>query len=204
MIEKYGKIAVINLKYNLLPYLLAAFVVCLVAPLFMGIRNLDFFQSAKVIEMYLIFLGMIVFPPVFQPDVDREMSDVIRTKREPVVTSYIIRILESFFVAFIFGVIFLCCMKSGNCEFPFGYGIAAFVSDICFIGGIELVVFSFSGNPVLAYMVAILYYIANIGLGPKLGVLYLFSMQTGKPADKLVLLVGGILCMVLAIWRRRK
>ena len=156
MIEKYRKIAVINLKYNLRPYLLAAFVVCLVAPLFMGIRNLDFFQSAKVIKM----------------------SDVIRTKKEPVVTSYIIRMLESF--------------------------CAAFVSDICFIGGIELVVFSFSGNPVLAYMVAILYYIANIGLGPKLGVLYLFAMQTGKPADKLFLLTGGILCMILAIWHRRK
>lgn len=156
VIEKYRKIAVINLKYNLRPYLLAAFVVCLVAPLFMGIRNLDFFQSAKVIKM----------------------SDVIRSKKEPVVTSYIIRMLESF--------------------------CAAFVSDICFIGGIELVVFSFSGNPVLAYMVAILYYIANIGLGPKLGVLYLFAMQTGKPADKLFLLTGGILCMILAIWHRRK
>ena len=128
--------------------------------------------------MYLTFLGMIVFPPVFQPDLDREMSDVIRTKKEPVVTSYIIRMLESF--------------------------CAAFVSDICFIGGIELVVFSFSGNPVLAYMVAILYYIANIGLEPKLGVLYLFAMQTGKPADKLFLLTGGILCMILAIWHRRK
>lgn len=204
MIEKYGKIAMINLKYNLFPYLLAAFVVCLVAPLFIGIRNLDFFQSAKVIEMYLTFLGMIVFPPVFQPDLDREMSDVIRTKKEPVVTSYIIRMSESFCAAFILCVIFLSCMKSGNCEFPLGYGLAAFVSDICFIGGIELVVFSFSGNPVLAYMVAILYYIANIGLGPKLGVLYLFSMQTGKPADKLFLLTGGILCMILAIWHRRK
>ena len=37
------------------------------SPLILGIRNLDLAQSAKVLEMYVATIGIILFVPVFQP-----------------------------------------------------------------------------------------------------------------------------------------
>lgn len=205
MTERYGKIAWINLKHNLFPYLAAAALLCFGAPLFIGTENLDVLQSAKVIEMYLTFLGIILLPPVFFPEMNQEARDVIRTKKEPILVSYTIRILQGCVFLVLFGIGFLWYMKSGNCDFTFYQAIIAFLANTCFTGGIALAVFSFTDHVVFAYMVPIAYYIANMGAGAKyLGKFYLFSMQAGKIEDKAYLLAGGILLIVLAIWHKRQ
>jgi len=205
MAERYGKIALVNLRHNLFPYLAAAALLCLAAPLFMGTKNLDFMQSAKVIDMYLSFLGMVLLPPAFFPDLNQEAADVIRTKREPVSASYLVRIAQSVLFLLLFGIGFLLYLKTGNCDFSFGKGVFGFLSDACFLGGVGLAVFSFTNNAVFAYMVPVVYYIANIGAGVKyLGKFYLFSMQTGDMRDKVFLLAGGVLCMAVAVWHKRK
>lgn len=204
MAERYEKIAFVNLKYNLLPHLAAALLLCVAAPLFMGTKNLDYSQSAKVIECYLTLLGIILLAPVFQPDLNREAADVIRTKKSPMTVSYLIRIVESLFFLLLLGTGFLWYMKGGNCAFPMMTGMFAFCANVCFTGSLALIVFSFSGNPVFAYMVPIVYYIANMGAGRKfLGKFYLFSMQAGNTEDKLCLLAAAVVFTALAVWHKR-
>lgn len=205
MAERYGKIAWINLKHNLFPYVAVAVVLCFGSPLVIGTKNLDSLQSAKVIEMYLTFLGIILLPPVFFPDMNQEASDVIRTKKESLLVSYAIRIFQGCVFLLLLGIGFLWYMKSGNCDFIFYKAIYALFADACFTGGIVLAVFSYTNHVVLAYMISIAYYIANMGAGAKyLGKFYLFSMQAGNIEDKVYLLAGGILLIVLAIWHKRK
>ncbi len=201
MAERYGKIALVNLRHNLLPYLAAAGLFCLAAPLFMGTKNLDAVQSAKVIEMYLSFLGIILLMPVFGPDMNREIFDVVRSKKESMAAVSLIRIAQSTFFLLLAGVGFLFYLKAGNCGFSMAEGVYAFAADACFLGGLGLAAFAVSDNVAFAYMIPVVYYIANIGAGKKyLGKLYLFSMQTGQIRDKGILLAAGIFCIVFAVW----
>lgn len=201
MAERYGRIALVNLRHNLLPYLAAAVAFCLAAPLFMGTRNLDGVQSAKVIEMYLSFLGMILLMPVFAPDMNREIFDVVRSKKESMAVVSLIRIAQSVFFLLLAGALFLFYLKAGNCDFSMAEGMYAFLADTCFLGGLGLAVFAVSDNVAFAYMIPVVYYIANIGGAKKyLGKLYLFSMQAGQIREKWILLAAGICCITFAVW----
>ena len=61
--EKYAAIGKVNLKFNLPAPLLLSAALLILSPLFIGIQNLDPLESAKVLEYYLVFLGVILFPP---------------------------------------------------------------------------------------------------------------------------------------------
>lgn len=135
---------------------------------------------------------------------NKEAFDVIRTKNWMAV-SYLIRILESVFFLLVFGIAFLAYLKAGNCSFSMAEGMAAFLANTCFLGGLGLLIFAISDHVVFAYMIPLVYYIANIGAGKEyLGKLYLFSMQAGNVQDKIYLLAAGILCILFAVWYKRK
>lgn len=202
--ERYLKIANINWKHHLFPYVVISFLLCMAAPLFMGTKNLDVYQTAKVIEMYLSFLGILLLIPVFLPDVNQSAAEVIRTKKEPMMTLYHIRILQGLLLVVLFGIGFLIYLKRGGCMFSVSAGMLTLFANTCFLGGIGMLAFSLTDQIVFAYMLPIFYYVLNIGAGAKyLGKFYLFSMQTGHLSDKFFLLIAGILCIELAIWHKR-
>jgi LPXTG-motif cell wall-anchored protein len=60
-----------------------------------------------------------------------------------------------------------------------------------------------TGNTVIGYMPPLLYYALNIGMGPKLGSFYLFSMVTGSYTAKLWLFIAGLLMMAAALFYQR-
>ncbi|NBI86185.1 hypothetical protein D3Z47_08165 [Lachnospiraceae bacterium] len=60
-----------------------------------------------------------------------------------------------------------------------------------------------TGNTVIGYMPLLLYYALNIGMGPKPGSLYLFSLVTGSYTAKLWLLLAGLLMMAAALFYQR-
>lgn len=202
--ERYLKIANINWKHHLFPYVVVSFLVCAAAPLFMGTKNLDIYQTAKVIEMYLSLLGILLLLPVFLPDVNQSASEVIRTKQEPMITLYHIRLVQSLLFLIFFGIVFLIYLKYGGCELYIAEGMFGFLANACFLGGIGMLAFSLTDQIVFAYMLPILYYLLNFGAGEKyLGKFYLFSMQAGHLTDKIFLLIAGILCIELALWYKR-
>lgn len=204
MPERFLNIARANWKHHLFPYTAVSFVFCLAAPLFLGTKNLEPYQVAKVIEMYLSFLGVLLLIPVFLPDVDRSATELIRTKKEPMLTMYHIRLLQSLVCLLLFGCVFLLYLKQGGCTFSIWTGLFGFLANTCFLGGMGMLVFSVTDHMVFAYMLPLFYYVLNIGAGARyLGKFYLFSMQGGNVRDKIFLLVTGILCIELGIFHRR-
>lgn len=202
--ERYLKIVKVNWKHHLFPYVVISFIVCVAAPLFVGTENLNIYQTAKVIEMYLSLLGILLLLPVFLPDVNQSAGEVIRTKKEPMITLYHIRLFQSILFLIFFGIIFLVYLKRGGCEFSIRDGMLSFLANACFLGGIGMLAFSLTDQIVFAYMLPILYYILNFGAGGKYwGKFYLFSMQAGHLPDKFFLLMAGILCMELSIYHKR-
>lgn len=201
--EKYQKFIWVNLKHNLLLPVLLVVALCLFSPFAMGLENLDSSQTAKVVEVFLSLTGLILLMTVFSPDIDRDIRDMIASKKEPMAVIHTLRILCAAFVLAAVGILFLLWMKIGACQFPFLKMFVCFLANSIFLGGIGAFVFSLSNQPVLGYMASILYFLLNFGSGKKyMGNFFLFSMQYGSFTEKYYLLTGGLVLLLLAVvWR---
>lgn len=201
--EKYRKLIAVNLKHNLLLPALLALLLCLLSPLVIGLENLDTVQTAKVIEVFLSLTGIIALMTVFSPDIDKDIRDIIASKRESMVLHHFLRILCAVFLLIAVGLLFLLWMRRGGCQFPFARMFFGFMANSLFLGGLGVLLFSLSNQPVLGYMVSILFYLLNFGSGKKyMGDFFLFSMQYNSFTEKYYLMAGGAALLAMAIiWR---
>lgn len=203
--ERYLKIAKVNLKFNLFPHMIVVICLCLVTPLIMGVKNLDSVNTAKILDVYISLLGIIVLVPIFMPEEDEDIKDLIKSKKESIAINYLIRITQAIMFLIIMVLGFLAYLKSGNCTFdflPYFYGT---MSTCIFLGGLGILLYSIVDNIAVGYMVPILYYILCYGSGKKyLGKLYLFSMMKGDILDKKYLLIAGALMIIVGVVYRSK
>lgn len=205
MVEKYLNILKVNLKFHLAPHMLVALALCIISPLVMGVRNLDLFNTAKILEMYISLLGIILLIPVFLPDQDKDIRQLIQSKPEPMWMIHILRTLEAFLVLMVLIMGFLVFLVKGNCTFPFWDYVYGVMANCIFLGGMGVMVYAVIDNIPVAYMVPILYYILCYGGGKNyLGHFYLFSMLGGSVEDKIYLLVSGIVMIVIGLVLRNK
>lgn len=203
--ERYLKIAKVNLKFNLCPHIISAISLCLISPLIMGLKNLDSINTAKILEIYISLLGIILLVPLFMPEQDKDIRDLIKSKKESIVMNYLIRIAEALLFLVIMVLVFLAYLKIGNCTFDFAQYFYGTISTCIFLGGLGVLVYSIVDNIAVGYMVPILYYILCQGSGEKyLGKFYLFSMMQGNYIDKKYLLIAGIVMIVIGIFYRSK
>ncbi|MDF2803504.1 MAG: hypothetical protein K0S61_3407 [Anaerocolumna sp.] len=170
------------------------------APLVMGFSNLNQLQVAKILELYLSFIGMILLVPIFIPDMNHDIRDLIRSKREAMPVIHLLRTIEAVAVIVIIGVSFLLLLKKENCIFSFGNMLYTLLANGFFLGGLGMLMFSLSDQVVFAYMIPLIYYVVNYGgLGRRLNMFYLFSMQMNQITPKLYLMVSGILFIIGSI-----
>lgn len=200
--ETYYQILKINLKYNLFPHILITFLLFLVAPFIMGLENLNSIQTAQVLEAYVSLFGIILLVPLFIPDQDRNIRDLLESKKESMMKIQFIRILEAIFVLSLIVFMFLLKLKYGQSEFLFFRYFYGIMANCIFLGGLGVFFFSIMDNLVVAYMVPLLYYILNYGSGEKLGRLNILSMMRGSFVEKKYLLSIGILLIVMSIFYR--
>lgn len=201
--EKFLKISAVNLKHNLLPHLSVSVFLCLAAPLFIGTKNLDTYQTAKVMEGYVSLTGIVLFIPVFIPDMNRDIRDLIASKRTPLPLLHMIRTLWALLFQLLLSLSFLLVLKGGNCVFSFGEMFYTVMANALFLGGMGMFVFSLFDQAVFAYMIPLVYYVANLGGRKHLGNFYLFSMQSGHLTEKHYLILSGIFFMAAAIFIRK-
>ena len=207
MLEHYYEIAKTNWKHNLLSHCIIAVLLCILAPLIMGVKNLEEPQVAKIIDFYLVFLGVILLIPLFLPDTNKDIRDLTASKKISITTVRIIRLLEAVLCLSILLLLFLSALKMGNCEFHYGRCFYAAAADCVFMGGIGLLFYSVIDNIALAYMIPFLYYIISMGGGKKyLGKFWLMSFSAGRVEDKKYLLAAGVFMIAAALvmrWKRR-
>ncbi|MDE6433622.1 MAG: hypothetical protein K2L07_05275 [Lachnospiraceae bacterium] len=210
MLEQSFSIVKANWKHNLLSHTIVAVLLCVVSPLFMGVENLEEVQVAMILERYLCFLGVILIVPLFLPDTNKNIRDLIASKKMPITGIRCLRLLEAVVFVVILLLAHLLFLKQGNCQFRFGACFFAAFSTSLFLGGLGILFYSIIDNIALAYMMPFLYYMLSMGAGAKyLGKFWLFGFSVaaaeGKNAlDKSYLLMAGIVMSVAAIWIREK
>lgn len=201
--ERYAAIGKEHLRFNLWQHILIGVGLLALSPFILGIRNLDAVESAKVLEIYVALIGIIVLVPLFLPEQNQDIRDLIRSKFTDIRAVYAVRYVLALAAAalLLFGYVLL--MKSSACDFdtvPYYFGVLA---EMIAFGGLGIFCFSLSGNVVVGYMLPIMYYIAAWGAGRKyMGLFYPFSIMTGSFREKWVLLAAGIILTILGIWNR--
>ena len=79
--EFLAKIVKINLRHNFLQHLFAAIGIVILTPVIFETSSLDGKLAAQPLEMFLCLSGAILFTPIFLPEQDENIRDLIRSKR---------------------------------------------------------------------------------------------------------------------------
>lgn len=184
-----AKIVGINLRHNFLVHFCIALTVAILTPLVFSISALDFTSSARPLEMLLCMTGTVLLTPVFLPEQNENIRDVIRSKRVDYLSVCIIRVIYSTVaLAAIIGV-FVFVMKLCECDVTLAHFGAGFGSAY-FLGAIGLAFAKFGGSPTVGYMASMIYYMLNF-IGSKLGSFWLFTMSNGMKSVNFSLMILG-------------
>lgn len=133
------------------------------SPLIWGIRNLDLAQSAKVLEMYVATIGILLFVPVFQPEQNKDLRDLITSKYTDIRCIYGVRVGLSVLVGGILLFVYMGVMRHGNCEMELGKFFFGTMAEMLAFGGIGILAYAWSDNLIVGYMVPIVYYVIAYG-----------------------------------------
>lgn len=211
MWERSLEIAKVNGRHNLLPHFLLALGFCLAAPLIMGVRNLDEVQVAKVVDMYVGFVGLILLVPLFMPDGNRDIRDLLTSKKTALTEVRLIRLMQAWLAVLLLLLLFLLGLAGGGCKFCFSRCLLAAVADCAALGGLGIFAYGITDQLVAGYLLPLIYYLSSLGAGKKyMGVLWLFGFSgSGElldAGDKWYLLAAGIALTAAALlfrqWRR--
>lgn len=198
------EIAKMNWKQNLRYHAAAALLFCTLTPVFFDVHGLDEISMAKILEFYLILLGVICLVPVFLPDQDIAVRELLDAKRTSVYTVCAVRLAQSMLLLGLLSAGTLLYLRHEGCSFSFLPCFAGTVAGMIFLGGMGMAVLALSNWMPLAYMMPLLYYVLNMGSGKKyLGNWYLNSMCLGSFAEKWYLFFTGAVLIALSFWLRK-
>ena len=176
--------------------LLLSAILLLGAPVFVGLKYLDETASAVVLERYVSLVGIILVVPLFFPEQDKNISEVIEAKYTSHNMIIFCRLVLSILIVFALISLMALIMYLGECSFPVGkYILGTFVSALA-LGSLGFAGAGITNNIIAGYLVSVCYYILNMGLGKKLGNFYLFSMSRGSFDEKYYLLGAALLIIV--------
>jgi hypothetical protein len=201
------KILNVNLKRNFLPHFAIAIIIALLTPVVFGISSLDASSAARPVEMLLSLTGTVLLTPIFLPEQDENIRDLIRSKRTDYTHICIIRVIYSVIalaaIIGVFVIVMYCCESIVTVR----HFVGGFASAL-FLGAIGFFTAAVSGNTPVGYMTSLLYYIANICLKDKLGKLYIFSMSAGSFEGKYEIFAVSVVLIVMGLvfseiyWKR--
>lgn len=199
--EKAYRITKNFVQCHYLPYFLGGVLFLAVLPFLVGLKNLDVFQSAKVLEYWYSLMGLLLLFPLYLPDNDSAALAIIRSKRTSYRWIVCVRLFFEIFCSAVFLAVLLFLMKSGNSDFPIPYFLLRGLAAVVFLGGISAITFAVTRHPVPSIMVPFFYYLLNM-MSKKtyFGSFDLFSVAQNAWLDGVVLLGTGSLLLFLSVW----
>lgn len=194
------RILSVNLRHNFLPHLLLALIITFLTPVIFGISSLNERESAQPLEMLLSLTGIVLLTPIFVPEQNENIRDLIRSKRIDYLAVCFIRLLYSlFFLAVIFGI-FTLIMYNSESKITLRHFIGGYSSAL-FLGALGFFFAGISKNSIIGYMISMIYYISNFALKDELKNLYLFSMSAGSFHEKYWLIGSSAALFVITfLW----
>lgn len=201
--ERYWQIEKTNLKYHAPLHLLVCMVLLGISPFLMGVANLSAVDTAKVLERYVALIGIVMLTPVFLPEQDPEIRELVYAKYMKAARVYLVRLLGNVLILAVFLAIYIFMLRHNQCEFPTAKYFLGTFAEMLFFGGLGVCLYGVADNLVIGYMAPVVYYIAAIGGGSKyLKMFYPFSMSMGRYTEKIYLFMAAVILLAAGIYVR--
>lgn len=191
-----GKIISVNLKHNFLLPFVSAVCAVMMTPFLFNINALQGMEAARPIEFWLCFVGVLLLVPIFLPEQDKDIRDVIRSKKFDYFWLCMIRLLYSVAAMVILIICFAGFMKACESDVR-GYHILGGIASAWFLGAVAFSAAGLTGSVTVGYMAAILYYLANYGLKDKMGCFFLFPISYKGDTKGSGCLIGGAVILTI-------
>lgn len=202
--EKNVKLGINFIRFQYMPHLLLVLVFCLGSGFVVSFRNLAASQSAKVMEMYVIFIGILLFTPLFMPEQDREIWQLEQSRKTPMWQLYSIRILLATVMLLAIVSVFVGVLWSQGSEIEVWSLWSGSVCEILFLGSIGFAVSGMTNQVILGYMAAVMYYAVNIGNSKIFGPFALFQMSRGNYDFRMEMLLITVVLLTAGIVIRER
>lgn len=200
--ERFGRTVASFLRYHYWFHLGLTALFVAAAGAILSFRNLDAGGAAKVMEMYGILSGIVLFVPLFMPEADAEIWLLEKSKAMSMWSLYLGRLLVAVFVLAVVIAVFILRLLLGGCEFEAAnLGWLSFC-EAFFLGGIGFFAGAVTNQVVIGYMLSFMYFVGNIGGAKYFGKLGLFPAMRMQGdgtswiwflAAGIFLVAGGIL-----------
>lgn len=143
-------------------------------------------------------IGIIVLTPVFQPEQNPQIADVVNAKYIPALYVYIVRTVYSILAVFLLTFLFTGYMRLHDCTITVSLMFGVF-ADALFLGSLGYAASAITKNTAVSYMLPLIYYALNYSAGERLGKFYLFGMMKGDNVPNLWLFSGSIVLMSVGL-----
>lgn len=174
-----------------MPHLCIALAIAFLTQALFGIASLNAGEAAQPLERLLSLSGIVLLTPIFLPEQNENIRDLIRSKWTDYLAVCAIRLLYSiFFMAAIIGI-FVFVMRCRESEVTVCHFVGG-LSSALFLGSLGFFFAGLSQNAIVGYMVSLIYYILNFAIKDELNYFYLFSMSAGSFHEKYWLLGGSV------------
>ncbi len=186
-----------NLKYNLLPFILAAVGLELFTPVLFSITALDVQQAAYPLELALPFMGVILLTPIFTPEKESGILSTVASRKMPYVLILMLRVLALLVILLALATGFTWVMKLQESQVTLSHGLAAFANGV-FLGGLGMLAAAISGNSIIGYMVPVMYFVLDL-MGASMPLTLFSLLREGLIKGKGLLFFTGTGCMVASL-----
>lgn len=183
------KITLVNLKHNFAVNFILACIAAAAASALFGISSLSAGDAYKPLEFMLPFSGMFLLTPIFYPEQNENIRDLIRSKKTGYLSVCLIRVIYSVAALALISAALVLAMDANECDVTWRHFLGGFVSALL-LGGMGFLTASLSGNVTAGYMAAVIFYLAGYGMKSKLGAVCVFAMTVSKDGDFTVKYTG--------------
>lgn len=197
--ERKLKLSANFLMFQYKYHLFLALIFGLSSKFVVSFSNLNAEQSAKVLETFLIFVGIILLTPLFLPEQDKEIWQLEQTKKTSMWQLYAVRLILACISIVLFTLIFLFILSACGSDVKNGQMWVGCISEFIFLGAIGFFVSAVTNQVILGYMLAVMYYAANNGSRKYFGHLALFQMMEGKYDFSGYMLLASVLLFLIGI-----
>ncbi|MBR1823715.1 MAG: hypothetical protein IJ779_05725 [Ruminococcus sp.] len=195
-----AKVVFSDVRRNFLLHYLIALGIILITPMIFGTAQLSEKMAAQPLEIMSSLMGGVLLVPIFSPEQNASIRDVVRSKKTSYRLVCFIRIFCSLVVLVILISALTMYMRYSDSEVTFRLYFGAFASGAA-LGSLGLLSSAVSDNYIIGYMVGASYFLMNLFLKDKLGRFNLFAMSEGVMDGKgwLVITAALLICICFTI-----
>ena len=202
--RNYASLIFSFIRRQYYPHLLLVFLMTLFSGGFVSLKGLESTQAAKVMEVYVALIGPILFTPLFMPEQDKAIWNLERSKKISMWKVYLTRMFPAALICLCVILLFLYRMKTGGGDFDAGILFRGSCCEIFFLGSIGFFVSAVTNQVIIGYMIAVIYYVVNIGGKNYLGKFALLRMMKGDYGTWQYWLFGAAALFAAGIMVREK